>query len=121
MRYGISQRDRHFYTSDGAAGQKWGEGHSWKDQRVDQTLTVAMSVTERYDDAIAKCDSEPQQKRVASYDQLTPTNRLKLRSLLAENYAAGGHLPKAVEARLISLNQKVFRVVVFEGARTYGT
>ncbi len=119
--YGISQRDRDFYTSDGAAGQKWGREHAWQGQPVHFVLTVAVTVQENYQDAFARCQSDTREKRVALYDRLTPANRLELLSLLAENYAARGHLSKALESRLGSLNRNVFRIGVFEGSQPCGS
>jgi hypothetical protein len=118
--YGISQHNDRFLTSDGAQGLKWGKAHVWQNQSAVETLTVAVTITETYQDSVAKCDSTPQQNRVASYDLLTPRERLKLRSLLTDNYNRQGHLPPPVEARLRSLNQKVFRMVVFQGPQPCG-
>ncbi len=119
--FGISQHDQNFFTTDGAAGRKWGGNHVWRGQAVTEVLTVAVTVQENYQDAVARCQSQPGERRLAFYDRLSPADRRLLLSLLTQNYAARGHLSKAVEARIVTLNAKAFRIGVFAGRQPCGS
>jgi hypothetical protein len=118
--YGLSLKTSHFYSSDGAVGQKWGNQHRWKHQKVSASYTIAITEPLNYGDPVRRCQADPQQREVASWDQLTAAQRSDWRKDLLLNYRANGHLTKALNDELNELMSRAFRIEVFVGPTTCG-
>ncbi len=118
--YGLASQDQTFYTSDGAAGQKWGSQHRWTGQPVDYTITIATSYPNSFTDGVALCGRDPSETPIAGLDQLSASDRQQLHELFIANYNAKGHLAPALAKRLAQLEAKGFRIVAFKGPHVCG-
>jgi hypothetical protein len=118
--YGISRKVPAFYTSDGAAGQKWGTHHRWSGQPVDDDLTLAVSEPYHYQDPVRDCLRQPGEQQIAMWDQLSAAERTEYRNLIMLNARVKGHLPPAAAARYNDLSTRAFRIGVFRGPRLCG-
>jgi hypothetical protein len=65
--YAISQLDGRFYTTDGAAGQKWGLRHRWHGQPTDGTLTIVATDSAPPDTMTKRCSADITQHRIAGW------------------------------------------------------
>lgn len=119
--YALSQRGNHFYTSDGAAGQKWGLDHRWTGQAVDYTLTVAVTDPNSRDDPIRACNLDRGHRQLAVWDQLSGPERGEFRKLQIKDYEAKGGLPLSRRARYESLHARAYRLSVFKGGSVCGS
>jgi hypothetical protein len=113
--YGLSQQVHAFYTSDGAAGQKWGTDHRWNGQRVDYTLTLAVSEPSHYQDPVAECLRQPGERLIASWDQMSDAERAEYLKLVLLNAEDKGKLPPGLKARYDELGARAYRLAVFRG------
>lgn len=118
--YGMSRQVHSFYTSDGAAGQKWGTGHRWAGQPVDYTLTLAVTEPYRYQDPVQQCVRQPGEQLIASFDQLSAAERTQYRELMVLNAVDKGRLPPASKARYDALSARALRIAVFRGSSLCG-
>jgi hypothetical protein len=113
--YGLSRRGVPFWTSDGAAGLKWGSDHVWFGQKVDTHLTIATYLPSRFDDVIDVCRHTPWVHQIASWDQLTHRERDELRGLQIDNWVHGGRLWPTARRRFDDLSSRAWRIAVFAG------
>ena len=118
--YGVSQQVHTFYTSDGAAGQKWGTAHRWAGQPVDYTLTLAVSKPNEYQDPVAACLRQPGEHLIASWNQLSDVERTEYRRLMVLNAEDKGKLPADLSLRYNQLGDRAFRIAVFRGSQLCG-
>ncbi len=118
--YGLAAKNQAFYTSDGAAGEKWGTQHRWSGQPVAYTITIATSYPNSFTDGVAVCGRDPSETPIASLDQLSPADRQQLRQLFIANFNAKGQLDPMLAKRLAQLQAKGFRMVAFKGPHVCG-
>lgn len=79
--YGLAARKTHFYTADGAYGQKWGTDHRRNGQHVDYVLTVATTLPGRFPDPVEICTQDSTVERIAVADELASAERDELQGL----------------------------------------
>lgn len=106
---------RTFYTANGADGIKWGRDHSWDGQQVDTQLTIATYLPSRYDDPIDACRAAPGVREVAHWDQLTSTERDRLKGLQIEVFEKRGRIAGQDRRELDDLSSRAWRIAVFAG------
>ena len=119
--YAIGQLNHRFYTTDGAAGQKWGTAHQWHGQRTDYTLTIVATDSASPDPATQRCLEDTNQQRIATWSNLSPRLEAEKQRLVSADHSKVRPLPHTLARRLASLTSESLTLDVFRGKNVCGT
>jgi hypothetical protein len=119
--YDLIDRGVPVTTSDGAAGLKWGHEHRWVEgEPYDMLLTVAVHDAGSYEDAVELCMNTPRMELIASYDALSPEDRVWLDGYQIRRLGGPDAVTAAEVERGRELEAGDLRIGVFEGPRLCG-
>jgi hypothetical protein len=118
---GLIRRGHPVFTSDGAAGAKWGAARVWRGQPVDAVLTVAGATAYAASDAVLACKRSGGVAEWGVYDELAPAERAEAQALAEQRYANRGVLTGPQSRRLGDLESRGYRLGAYAGPEICGT